>query len=125
MRRGGVDINTREMDPVDLRMRVGMVFQDWALFPHLTVAQNVTGAASAATESPIHRTRSTGVRGNVVVVAGIVVVVEAAEVSGVLDAVLVVGAASVIAPSSRMWSSNSALGVVATVLLGRKAGAKR
>ena len=37
----GVDINTREMDPVDLRMRVGMVFQRPNPFP-MTIYENVT-----------------------------------------------------------------------------------
>ncbi len=36
----GVDINAREMDPVDLRMRVGMVFQRPNPFP-MTIYENV------------------------------------------------------------------------------------
>jgi osmoprotectant transport system ATP-binding protein len=33
--------DTRETDPVALRRRIGFVFQDIGLFPHMTVAENV------------------------------------------------------------------------------------
>ncbi|HEX3432056.1 MAG TPA: ATP-binding cassette domain-containing protein [Rhizomicrobium sp.] len=32
--------DTRERDPVELRRRIGFVFQDIGLFPHMTVAEN-------------------------------------------------------------------------------------
>src|SRR5690242_14647267 len=34
-------VNTAETDPVQLRRRIGYVFQGVGLFPHLTVAENI------------------------------------------------------------------------------------
>ncbi len=38
----GKDILAKDEDPVEMRQRVGMVFQHFNLFPHLTVLGNVT-----------------------------------------------------------------------------------
>jgi polar amino acid transport system ATP-binding protein len=39
---GGVDINRRGVDANSLRQRIGIVFQAFNLFPHMTVMRNVT-----------------------------------------------------------------------------------
>ena len=48
--------NVREVDPIALRRRIGMVFQNAGLFPHMTVAENIgitprlIGAPAAETQ---------------------------------------------------------------------------
>ncbi|MBS0565347.1 MAG: amino acid ABC transporter ATP-binding protein [Proteobacteria bacterium] len=37
----GADITDPEIDPVPIRQRIGMVFQSYNLFPHMTVIENV------------------------------------------------------------------------------------
>jgi polar amino acid transport system ATP-binding protein len=37
----GADITDPELDPVPIRQRIGMVFQSYNLFPHMTVIENV------------------------------------------------------------------------------------
>lgn len=37
----GVDITDPELDPLPIRRRIGMVFQSFNLFPHMTVLENV------------------------------------------------------------------------------------
>lgn len=37
----GQDITDPELDPVPIRQRIGMVFQSYNLFPHMTVIENV------------------------------------------------------------------------------------
>jgi polar amino acid transport system ATP-binding protein len=39
---GGVDVHAKTTDINKLRRRIGIVFQQWNAFPHLTVLQNVT-----------------------------------------------------------------------------------
>ena len=39
MRIGGVDVQS--LDPIALRRRIGYVFQEVGLFPHMTVAENI------------------------------------------------------------------------------------
>src|SRR2546430_5536576 len=44
----GVSVHARETDLVRLRARIGMVFQSFELFPHLTVLENLELAQVAA-----------------------------------------------------------------------------
>ena len=36
------DVNTKDIDKVDLKNKIGMVFQNYNLFPHLTVGENIS-----------------------------------------------------------------------------------
>jgi polar amino acid transport system ATP-binding protein len=48
----GVTVNDRKTDLRRLRQRVGMVFQSYNLFPHLSVARNITLAPTIARGMP-------------------------------------------------------------------------
>jgi len=57
----GLSVNDRRVRDVDLRRRVGMVFQQFNLFPHMTAMQNITlaprqilGASKASAEAYAH-----------------------------------------------------------------------
>ena len=50
--------STRGVDISPQRRRMGYVFQDYALFPHLTVRQNIAFALSAGLFNPSRRHRS-------------------------------------------------------------------
>jgi ABC-type polar amino acid transport system ATPase subunit len=64
----GVDITDKKVDIDDIRTRVGMVFQSFNLFPHMTVLGNVTVAlrkvkgmkSSVATEKGMRRLEEVG-----------------------------------------------------------------
>ena len=45
---GGVEITARHVDVDELRQRIGIVFQSYNLFPHMTVLENVTLAPRKA-----------------------------------------------------------------------------
>jgi polar amino acid transport system ATP-binding protein len=45
---GGVEITARNVDVDELRQRIGIVFQSYNLFPHMTVLENVTLAPRKA-----------------------------------------------------------------------------
>ena len=40
------NVNTKDMDKVYLKNKIGMVFQNYNLFPHLTVGENISLAPS-------------------------------------------------------------------------------
>lgn len=57
---GAVIVNgrdTREWDPIQLRRRTGYVFQDVGLFPHMTVAENIS-VVPRLEQWPVQRARA-------------------------------------------------------------------
>lgn len=44
----GIVVNDKKTDLAKLRSRVGMVFQHFELFPHLSIIENLTGAGESA-----------------------------------------------------------------------------
>ena len=49
---GDLDILSRDIDVTDLRARIGMVFQSYELFPHMTVLDNVLLAPTKVQKRP-------------------------------------------------------------------------
>jgi polar amino acid transport system ATP-binding protein len=53
----GVEITDPELDPQPIRQRVGLVFQSFNLFPHMTALQNVMLAPTRVLRRPVHDVR--------------------------------------------------------------------
>src|SRR6202140_3196127 len=58
----GLHVSDPKVKDVDLRRRVGMVFQQFNLFPHMTALQNVTLAPRKVRGVPGARAEETGLR---------------------------------------------------------------
>ena len=53
----GIELNNNVKNIKDIRREVGMVFQQFNLFPHLTVLENITLAPSACASGRAKRLR--------------------------------------------------------------------
>jgi polar amino acid transport system ATP-binding protein len=58
----GLSVTDPKVKDVDLRRRVGMVFQQFNLFPHMTALQNVTLAPRKVRNMPAERAEELGMR---------------------------------------------------------------
>lgn len=58
----GIDVHAPSTDMLDLRRRIGMVFQSFNLFPHLTVEQNITMPLTKAKGVPMSEAKERAVR---------------------------------------------------------------
>ncbi|GAA1343704.1 amino acid ABC transporter ATP-binding protein [Arthrobacter roseus] len=58
----GVDITDKETDLDKVRTRIGMVFQQFNLFPHLTVLKNLTLAQRRAKKRPMKEAREVAMK---------------------------------------------------------------
>jgi len=62
IRLDGVDIDGEDMSEHELRRRVGIVFQSYNLFPHMTVLENITLAPRKVHKVPKDRAEADAVR---------------------------------------------------------------
>jgi ABC-type polar amino acid transport system ATPase subunit len=57
---GDIEVTGRRVDLVKVRRHVGMVFQQFNLFPHMTVLENVIEGPVTALKTPRHQARELG-----------------------------------------------------------------
>jgi polar amino acid transport system ATP-binding protein len=55
----GVDVSEPGLDPDPIRRRIGMVFQSYNLFPHMSVLRNVTLAPTRVLSRPVDQAEAT------------------------------------------------------------------
>src|SRR5436190_21963431 len=58
----GVSVNDAKTDLSKLRSRIGMVFQNFELFPHMTVQKNLTLAQAKVLGRPEEQARDKGLK---------------------------------------------------------------
>ena len=66
----GVDIAEPGLDPDPIRRRIGMVFQSFNLFPHMSVIDNVAVGPRKVLRAPKSRARAVAERAILVISAG-------------------------------------------------------